>query len=185
MVLDNGQMDIHVRQVENSKQELGSKKFFSLLTPNCCLAFDPGRDKTGFALADFNGELILSGIFPSVKREKFFDALLNKKVLNEFIIEYLNEKILDFSDLISRIKFIAIGNGTHSKEFYEAAKVLNFEIKITDERNTTLEARNLYWKLHKPGFFLRFLPEGLRVPPRVLDDLAAWAIARRALEIIN
>ena len=161
MVLDNGQMDIHVRERD------------------LILAFDPGRDKTGFALVNLDGELIFSGMFPSIEREKFFDALLNSESIDEFIIER-GEKI---SDLIGRVKFIAIGNGTSSKEFYEAAKILKFEIKITDERNTTLEARNLYWKLHKPGFFLRFLPKGLRVPPRVLDDLAAWAIARRELGV--
>ena len=144
------------------------------------LAFDPGRDKTGFALVDNGGELIFSGMFPSGERGKFFDALLNSENIDEFIIEKREEKISGF---IERVKFIAIGNGTSSKEFYEAAKILKIEIKITDERNTTLEARNLYWKLHKPGFFLRILPKGLRVPPRVLDDLAAWAIARRELGV--
>ena len=162
MVLDNGQMDIHVRERD------------------LILAFDPGRDKTGFALVNLDGELIFSGMFPSIEREKFFDALLNSESIDEFIIERTGEKISAF---IERVKFIAIGNGTSSKEFYEAAKVLKFEIKITDERNTTLEARNLYWKIHKPGFFLRILPKGLRVPPRVLDDLAAWAIARRELGV--
>ncbi|MBR2208595.1 MAG: endonuclease [Synergistaceae bacterium] len=151
----------------------------SPLTPHC-LAFDPGRDKTGFALVDFDGELIFSGIFPSSERKKFFDALLNAKNLGEFIIENPGS-FSNFSDLISQIKFIAIGNGTHSKEFQKAASVLPFEIKIVDERNTTLEARNLYWKLHKPDFFTRLLPKGLRVPPRVLDDLAAFAIALKAI----
>ena len=164
MVLDNGQMDLHVGQRD------------------LILAFDPGRDKTGFALVNLDGELIFSGMFPSIEREKFFDALLNSESIDEFIIERTGEKISAF---IERVKFIAIGNGTSSKEFYEAAKILKFEIKITDERNTTLEARNLYWKIYKPGFFLRFLPKGLRVPPRVLDDLAAWAIARRELGVIK
>lgn len=153
----------------------------SRLTPHC-IAFDPGRDKTGFALVASDGELIFSGMFPSGERGKFFDALLNAKSLDEFIIECPAEKILSFN-FMERVKFIAIGNGTGSKEFYEAVKILKLEIKITDERNTTLEARNLYWKLHRPGFFLRLLPKGLRVPPRVLDDLAAWAIALRALNI--
>ena len=164
MVLDNGQMDLHVGQRD------------------LILAFDPGRDKTGFALASLGGELIFSGIFPSSERGKFFGALLNSESVDEFIIEKREEKISGF---IGRVKFMAVGNGTGSKEFYEAVKALKFEIKITDERGTTLAARNLYWKIHKPGFFLRFLPKGLRVPPRVLDDLAAWAIARRALGIRN
>ena len=159
MVLDNGSMAIHVR--ENVNKVL-------------ILAFDPGRDKTGFALVHDDGELILSGIFPSSERQNFFERLFNNDI-EEFIIEK-REEIQNF---IESVRFIAIGNGTYSKEFINAATSLQFEIRITDERNTTLEARNLYWKIHKPGFFLRLLPQGLRVPPRVLDDLAAWAIARR------
>ena len=141
------------------------------------LAFDPGRDKTGFALIKDDGELIFSGIFPSSERKKFFEALLNESV-DEFIIE----KISETPNFIGHVKFIAIGNGTSSKEFYqEAERNLKLEIKIVDERNTTLEARNLYWKIHKPNFWTRLLPKGLRVPPRVLDDLAAWAIAIKAV----
>jgi len=160
---------------------------FSPLTPNLspltphCLAFDPGRDKTGLALINIEGGLIFSGMFASSEREKFFEILLNGKNLDDFIIEN-PVNFSNFSDLIKQIKFTAIGNGTRSKEFYEfAKKILPLKIKIVDERNTTLEARNLYWKLHKPGFFKRILPKGLRVPPRVLDDLAAWAIAIRAV----
>ena len=147
---------------------------------NLIFAFDPGRDKTGFALVKDDGGLIFSGIFPSAEREKFFNAILKAQSIEEFLIEKIASYTENFTE---RIKFIAIGNGTHSKEFTDAAKILPFEIKLTDERNTTLEARNLYWKLHKPNFFVRFLPKGLRVPPRVLDDLAAWAIARRAGQI--
>ena len=168
MVLDNGPMDIYT----------GERS----LMKNLILAFDPGRDKTGFALVNLDGELIFSGMFPSSEREKFFEALLNGRILKNFIIENPGEEnFSDFSDFFSQIKFIAIGNGTSSKNFFNAAKILNIEIKIVDERNTTLEARNLYWKIHKPGFFSQLLPKGLRVPPRVLDDLAAWAIALRAI----
>ena len=163
MVLDNGSMAIHARENVNK---------------NLILAFDPGRDKTGFALVHEDGKLIFSGIFPSSEREIFFEQLLNEDIQN-FIIE----KREDVQNFIERIKFMAIGNGTRSREFIKAVAILPFEIKITDERNTTLEARELYWKLHKPEFFLRFLPRGLRVPPRVLDDLAAWAIARRQVGV--
>ena len=86
MVLDNGPLDVYLRQRD------------------LILAFDPGRDKTGFALVNLDGELIFSGIFPSIEREKFFDALLNAKSIDEFIIEKISEN--NFSALISRIKFI-------------------------------------------------------------------------------
>ena len=146
---------------------------------NLILGIDPGRDKTGFSFIDFNGDLILSGIFPSSEREKFFDALINEKDFSEFVIEKK-------SQLSGKFNLIALGNGTRSKEFYEyLRKKFQCEIKLTDEKNTTLEARKLYWKIHKPNLFQRFLPEGLRVPKRNLDDLAAWAISLRALQNIE
>ena len=146
---------------------------------NLILAFDPGRDKIGFALVNSDGGLIFSGIFPSDKKEIFFDLLLHEKSIEEFLIE----KFAPLEGvIISQIKFIAIGNGTKSKDFCIYVKnKIPLETKIIDEKNTTLEARKLYWKIHKPNFFQKFLPKGLRVPARVLDDLAAWAIALRAV----
>ena len=148
---------------------------------NFILAFDPGRDKTGFALVNFQGGLIFSGIFPTAERENFFDMLLkNPGGIEKFIIE---KNSCGCKNFLAGIKFIAVGNGTHSKNFIEYVKnKTTLEIKITDEKNTTLEARKLYWKIHAPKFFERLLPEGLRVPPRILDDLAAWAIALNAVK---
>ncbi|MBQ6110996.1 MAG: endonuclease [Synergistaceae bacterium] len=147
------------------------------------LAFDPGRDKTGFAFVDEESNLILSGIFESREREKFFDALTHNqnRNLSAYILEGRIKSLPE--NLISHVKFIAIGNGTHSKEFHEYIKNrIKIEIMTVDERNTTLEARSLYWKIHEPKFFMRLLPESMRVPSRVLDDLAAWAIAIRAVK---
>lgn len=59
---------------------------------------------------------------------------------------------------------------------------LKLPIVIINEHNTTLEARSLYWKIHTPGLLARLIPEGIRIPKRTLDDLAAWAIASRALK---
>ena len=145
------------------------------------LAFDPGRDKTGFAFVDEEGRLILSGIFESHEREEFFDALIHSDSLAGYITEQRVESLPE--NLISHVKFIAIGNGTHSKEFHEYLKgKFTAEILTVDERNTTIEARSLYWKIHEPGIMMRLLPESMRVPSRVLDDLAAWAIGIRALK---
>ena len=139
------------------------------------LAFDPGRDKTGFAFVDDNGRLLLSGIFPSNEREEFFRALLDEDV-SRWRIEGEGKYFVP--------KVIAVGNGTSSSEFQEYLKEnMKTEIITVDERNTTLEARGLYWKIHRPGIFTRIIPEGLRVPNRIIDDLAAWAIALKALNI--
>ena len=175
------------------------------------LAFDPGRDKTGYAFTDLFGELILSGIFETGERENFFDGLKFGRIDNviEKNLELFPSGLLEIKsaclpeheevtadndkNILSHVKFIAIGNGTNSRNFVEHVK--NFcdkiecvifserpEVIIVDEKYTTLEARSLYWKIHKPGFLMKFIPEGLRVPARVLDDLAAWAIALRTVK---
>jgi hypothetical protein len=59
---------------------------------------------------------------------------------------------------------------------------LNAKIVLVDEKRTTLEARERYWILHRPALWQSCLPRRLRIPPRAVDDLAAWAIALRSLE---
>ena len=164
MVLDYGQMGIHAR-----------KEFV-------ILGLDPGRDKIGFAFVDSDGGLRASGMFPSSESSKFFLAVKSdREALREFIIEGGLDALPE--DIAGSVNFIAIGNGTHSAEFTERVREsLSAEILTVDERNTTLEARSLYWKIHRPGLLMRLIPEGLRVPARVLDDLAAWAIALRAVK---
>ena len=145
------------------------------------LSFDPGRDKTGFAFLDEDCSLILSGIFEAHERDDFFDALLHGRSLAGYITEQRIESLPE--NLLSLVKFIAIGNGTNSKEFHDYLKSrISLEIMITDEKNTTLEARKLYWKIHEPNFIMRLLPESMRVPSRVLDDLAAWSIGIHAVK---
>ena len=146
-------------------------------TKNIILAFDPGRDKTGFAFVNPDGTLIVSGIFPTQEKLSFFTALKSDShILAEFVTEGRFTE-----NLLSRTKFIAVGNGTHSKEFAGHVRDnLSLEIITVDEKFTTLEARKLYWQIHKPGFLQRIIPESMRVPSRILDDLAAWAIALRA-----
>ena len=188
MVLDDGQMGIYI----------GEKYMI--------LSFDPGRDKIGFAFVDMNGDLILSGIFQADELENFCDNINKSSTENHnnisiFTTTFTTTKNINFSlsslkifviegkleslpeNIIDAIKFIAIGNGTNSKKFHERIKnKFSIEIKIIDEKNTTLEASNLYWKIHNPGFFMKLIPESLRVPNRILDDLAAWSIALRALK---
>ena len=160
----NGQMEIYTRE-----------KYITL-------GLDPGRDKTGFAFVNDSGVLLASGIFPSNEAEKFFSAFLaGHHALSSWLIEGTLESLPE--NLLSAVNFIAIGNGTHSKSFTErVSKNLPCEILTVDEKNTTLEARGLYWQIHRPSFLMRLIPEGLRVPARVLDDLAAWSIALRGLK---
>ena len=170
MDVAHGQMGIHVR-----KKIMSEKNFL-------VMGLDPGRDKIGFAFVKTDGTLIASGIFSASESKKFFDAMSSDSSrLSEWLIEGNSEALPE--NLVSSVKFIAIGNGTHSKKFTEHVREnLPCEILSVDEKNTTLEARNLYWKIHAPSFLIRLIPEGLRVPERVLDDLAAWSIALRGLK---
>lgn len=139
------------------------------------LGLDPGRDKTGFAFVNLGGDLLISGIFPTAEGGNFFADFT----------PYIIECRIDFrsDDIMSRIEFIVIGDGTTSNDFTELLRgFTGIEILTVDERNTTLEARSLYWKIHRPGAFMRLIPEGMRVPGRVLDDLAAWAVALRGMK---
>lgn len=167
MALDSGQMAIH-----SGEKDLA-------------LGLDPGRDKTGFAFVNLDGGLLVSGIFSSHERENFF-AEIERAIpnLSSWIQEGSTESLPE--DLIHHLRVIIIGNGTTSREFSSwvenRASCYKCDIMLVDERNTTLEARSLYWKIHRPGLISRLIPEGLRVPKRVLDDLAAWAVALRGVK---
>ena len=148
------------------------------------LGIDPGRDKTGFAFVNLQGVLILSGIFNTNELNLFMSYVSNhdmNKILKWQYENFLNENFSGGFDL----KFIALGNGTHHKKFHELLKnyIEPEKIILVDEKNSTIEARALYWKIHKPGFFKKLLPEKLRVPDRVLDDLAACVIVLRAISL--
>jgi hypothetical protein len=50
-----------------------------------------------------------------------------------------------------------------------------------DEESTTIAARDLYWRFHRPAWWQRCLPCSLWIPPRNVDDFAAWAIVLRSI----
>ena len=155
------------------------------------LGIDPGRDKIGFAFAELNSrDLILSGIFYFAELENFINKLNNFKNLSnlkEDFCEWQRENFIEKFKLNLNKNFeliIALGDGTKSREFkiYLENNLKNKnKIIVVNEAGSTLEARDLYWQLHEPGLLKSLLPRGMRVPARILDDLAAWAVARRAV----
>jgi hypothetical protein len=52
---------------------------------------------------------------------------------------------------------------------------------VLNEHGTTLAARRRYWELFPPRGWRRLLPEGLRLPPRDWDDVAAQLLLERWL----
>lgn len=146
------------------------------------LGLDPGRDKTGWALVRSTGDLVFSGIFPTPETSVFLKiAGMPPQLWEEKFSVWLCERRASITGK-DTIECIAVGNGTGSGEIVRKANESGLKTFLVDETGTTLKARELYWRLHRPAWWQRCLPRSLRVPPRVLDDLAAWAIALRCPE---
>ena len=148
-----------------------------LLSGDVFCGIDPGREKFGFALAS-EEQLLFAAIIPFGQ----FDAALS--YLSSGNTESLAEWRTEGTARPDGAACVFLGNGT-SHEYYERRlKDAGVNFTLVDERMTTLDARGLYWKLHPPGGLGRLVPKSLRVPPRPIDDIAAWAIIGRALELI-
>jgi hypothetical protein len=140
---------------------------------------DPGREKFGIALAEApgGGRLIFSAIVPTSE----FDAVIDCVAMGDFapLAGWMTEK--NSGSLFFRADCLFIGDGTGAVFFSRKLDEKNIIYNIIDESHTTLEARKLYWKINPPRGLWRMLPLSLMVPPRPVDDLAAWAILKRGL----
>jgi len=76
---------------------------------------------------------------------------------------------------------VVLGDGTGASAARTALARAGIHATLVDETATTEEGRRLYWRLHPPRGWRRWLPLGMLVPPRALDDFAAYAIALRWL----
>ena len=144
------------------------------------LGIDPGRSKTGWALVCQTGELAFSGVFLTSETGLFLKILACpltewEKGLRPWICER------DISIALSCLDYVALGNGIGNEEVLAFFDQWDLRVVVVDEKNTTLAARKLYWRLHRPAFWQRLMPRSLWIPPRLLDDLAAWEIALRSM----
>ncbi|MEJ2288511.1 MAG: hypothetical protein P8Y02_07675 [Deinococcales bacterium] len=118
------------------------------------LAFDPGRN-LGAAWVRFDGTLVRL-------------AVLGPDDLERLVLP---------SDAV-----VVVGDGTGSAGVVERLRARGLDPLLVDEQDTTLIARDLYFRDHPPHGLARLLPPGMRAPPRPIDDYAAYAIALRWLE---
>lgn len=132
---------------------------------------DPGRYKIGIALAG-GGRLLFSAIIPKTEEELLRDSLAahDWQALDKWRLEGSLEEA-EGKDL----EKIYVGNGTSSVEILMLLHD-NPLVESVDERGSTLEGRRLYWLLHPPKGLWRLIPVSLRIPPRDIDDLAAWSL---------
>lgn len=78
---------------------------------------------------------------------------------------------------------VVVGDSTGSRTVQARLRGRMVPFEVVDEHRTSEEARALYWRDHPARGLLRLVPRGMRVPPRPIDDYAAYAIALRALRL--
>ena len=125
------------------------------------LGLDPGTRKCGYALVAAPGERpLMLGIAP-------LEALRQR--LHELLATH-------------PVAIAAIGRGTNAAAVAEIARALGLRVELVDERETTLLARSRYFDDHPPRGWRRFVPRGMLLPSRPIDDYAALLIAERYLK---
>ncbi|AFZ09657.1 Resolvase RNase H domain protein fold protein [Oscillatoria nigro-viridis PCC 7112] len=126
------------------------------------LGFDPGKDKCGIAVMGRDKKVCYHQVVPSESAISTIQSLCG-----QFPIELL-----------------VIGDQTTSKSWKQKlTQSLSPEIEIVqvDERYSSLEARERYWQMYPPTGLSRLIPEGMRTPPRPVDDIVAIVLIQRYL----
>ncbi|MBW4628166.1 MAG: Holliday junction resolvase RuvX [Brasilonema octagenarum HA4186-MV1] len=137
-----------------------ARKF--LPTQPAILGFDPGRDKCGLAVMGLDRQLYHHQV---VLAAEAIAAIIS-----------LRQKF--------PISLLVMGDQTTAKRWKQElqnqlADPLN--IVLVDERYTSLEARDRYWQMFPPKGLAKLLPQGLRQPPRPIDDIVAILLIERYL----
>jgi len=125
------------------------------------VGIDPGRTKCGFAVLTSSGERLALDV---VRTADIASRL--RSVAGEGVVAA-----------------ICVGHATTSDVVVEMCRTAwpQIPLVVVDESNTTLEARQRYYRDHPPRGLLRLVPRGLLVPAVPLDGYAALLIAERYL----
>lgn len=130
------------------------------------LAIDPGTVKCGLAILDSGAKVLFREISPT-------DAIQER--LTELIEEW-------------QISHVVYGQSTGAKMMQQLLEGLSakstFALHSVDEKNSTLEARPLYWQEYPRRGLLKLLPISLLSPPVPIDDFAAVVLGWRFLETL-
>ena len=126
------------------------------------LGFDPGKDKCGIAV---------------MSRDK--NVSYHQVVASDAAVSTIQSLCKQFP-----IQLLVMGDQTTSKSWKQKlTQSLSPFIKIVqiDERYSSLEARERYWQMYPPTGLYRLIPEGMRTPPRPVDDIVAIVLIERYL----
>ncbi|MBS0015586.1 MAG: pre-16S rRNA-processing nuclease YqgF [Arthrospira sp. SH-MAG29] len=124
------------------------------------LGFDPGRDKCGVAVVGDNQQVYYHQVVAA------------------------NDAIATVESLCSQfsVQLVVMGNQTTSRTWKQQMRAVlpqSIQIAEVDERYSSLQARDRYWEMYPPQGLSRLLPQGMRVPPRPIDDIVAIILVER------
>jgi len=126
------------------------------------IGLDPGQRRCGLACSDASQQQVAWGLICTP--QDCWERLRHWWLHNQSTCLYL-------------------GDGTFSTRW--RTDLLTWwpaqNLQLVPESYTSLEARRRYWQVYPPQGWHRCLPEGLRQPPRPVDDLAALVILERGL----
>ncbi len=127
------------------------------------LGFDPGKDKCGVAVMDDAGA-----------------ALYHEVLLSDALLEQLPALCEQW-----QVSQVVMGDRTTAKQWQKklVQSLPKIPVTLVDEHYSTLAARDLYWEMYPPQGFQRLIPQGMRLPPRPIDDLVAIILVRRYLQL--
>lgn len=125
------------------------------------IGVDPGRTKCGVAVVFEDGERIMLDVVPTEQLEQRLRAQIEE----------------------GAVAAICIGHATTSDAVVELCRraLPDIPVVVVDESNTTLQARQRYYRDHPPRGLMRLVPQGLLVPKAPLDGYAALLIVERFL----
>jgi RNase H-fold protein (predicted Holliday junction resolvase) len=135
---------------------------YSAINPSeqIILGFDPGRDKCGIAVMGSDGQVDYHQVVPAAEAIATLDRLVQQY----------------------RVSLLVMGDRTTAKDWQQQ---INYSlpqpppIVTVDEHYSSLEARDRYWQMYPPKGLTRLIPQGMRQPPRPVDDLVAIILIER------
>ena len=127
------------------------------------IGFDPGKDKCGVAIVDDQGQAHYHAVIPTAA-----------------VVEQMTRLATQWP-----VMQIVMGDRTTSKQWQARlqTELPQLSIAPVDEHHSTLAARDLYWEMYPAQGFQRLIPQGMRLPPRPIDDLVAIILVRRYLQL--
>jgi RNase H-fold protein (predicted Holliday junction resolvase) len=125
------------------------------------LGFDPGKDKCGVAVMGSDRSL-----------------MYHQVVLTAETVDRIRDLCQQY-----QVTQLVMGDQTTSKQWQQQLTTVfpTLPIDLVDERYSSLEARDRYWQMYPPNFLTGLIPQGMRQPPRPIDDIVAIILIERYL----